>query len=78
ASLHLDATIPNVQFQEFFYPYLDLYNKMLIEPIRYKDGYLEIPSGPGLGTDIDEEFILSRPPAPLPQMANWIGSYWAK
>jgi len=76
ASLHLDASIPNVQFQEFFYPYLDLYNEMLTEPIRYKDGYLEIPSGPGLGTDINEEFILKRPPVPQPQMATWIGSYW--
>ena len=76
ASLHLDATIPNVQFQEFFYPYLDLYNEMLTEPIRYKDGYLEIPTGPGLGTDINEEFILKRPPVPQPQLATWIGTYW--
>ncbi len=78
ASLHLDATIPNVQFQEFFYPYLDLYNQMITEPIKFKDGYLEVPSGPGLGTDLNEEFILQRPPAPQPQMATWVGSYWTK
>ncbi|MCK4962199.1 MAG: galactonate dehydratase, partial [Anaerolineales bacterium] len=27
ASLHLDASIPNFVFQEFFYPYLDMYNE---------------------------------------------------
>ena len=76
ASLHLDACIPNVIFQEFFYPYLELYNEMLTEPIKCQNGYLEIPTGPGLGSDINEEFILKRPPVPQPQLATWIGSYW--
>lgn len=76
ASLHLDASIPNFVFQEFFYPYLDQYNEILTEPIKYQDGYLEIPTGPGLGTDISEEVIRKRPPIPQPYMATWIGSYW--
>ena len=76
ASLHLDASIPNFVFQEFFYPYLDQYNEILTEPIKYQDGYLEIPTGPGLGTDIREEVIRKRPPIPQPYMATWIGSYW--
>ncbi len=76
ASLHLDASIPNIVFQEFFYPYLELYNELITEPIVYKDGYLEIPKGPGLGTDIREDVIRKRPPLPQSQMATWIGSYW--
>lgn len=76
ASLHLDASIPNFVFQEFFFPYLELYNEMLTEPIKCQNGYLEIPTGPGLGSDINEEFILKRPPVPQPQLATWIGSYW--
>jgi galactonate dehydratase len=76
ASLHLDASIPNFIFQEFFYPYLELYNEMLTEPIKCENGYLEIPTGPGLGSDINEKFIRKRPPAPQPQLATWIGSYW--
>jgi galactonate dehydratase len=76
ASLHLDASIPNVIFQEFFYPYLELYNEMLTEPIRYENGYLEIPTAPGIGADLNEKFILKRPPVPQPQLATWIGSYW--
>ncbi|MQY80761.1 MAG: galactonate dehydratase, partial [Dehalococcoidia bacterium] len=73
ASLHLDASIPNFVFQEFFYPYLDMYNEVLTEPIIYKDGYLEIPTSPGLGTDIREDVIRKRPPSKQPPMATWIG-----
>jgi galactonate dehydratase len=76
ASMHLDASIPNFIFQEFFFPYLDHYNEILTEPIIYKDGYLEVPTGPGLGTDIREDVISKQPPVPQPQMATWIGSYW--
>jgi len=76
ASLHLDASIPNFVFQEFFYPYLDHYNEVLTEPIIYKDGYLEVPTAPGLGTDIREDVIRKRPPQKQPPMATWIGSYW--
>lgn len=76
ASLHLDASIPNFIFQEFFYPYLDMYNEVLTEPIIYRDGYLEVPTAPGLGTDIREDVIRKRPPKKQPPMATWIGSYW--
>jgi L-alanine-DL-glutamate epimerase-like enolase superfamily enzyme len=68
--------IPNCVFQEFFFPYLELYNEMLTEPIKCQNGYLEIPTSPGLGSDINEEFILKRPPVPQPPLATWIGSYW--
>ena len=76
ANLQLDASIPNCIFQEFFFPYLELYNEMLTEPIKCQNGYLEIPTSPGLGSDINEEFILKRPPVPQPYLATWIGSYW--
>lgn len=76
ASLHVDASIPNCIIQEFFYPYLDHYNEILTEPIEYVDGYLKIPDRPGLGTDINEEAILKRPPIETPQEASWMGSYW--
>lgn len=76
ASLHVDASIPNCIIQEFFYPYLDHYNEILTEPIECVDGYLKIPDRPGLGTDINEEAILKRPPIETPQEASWMGSYW--
>ena len=45
ASLQLDACVPNVAIQEFFYPYLEHYNEILTEPIEYADGYLKVPTG---------------------------------
>ena len=76
ASLHLDACIPNFIIQEFFYPDLEQYNEILTDPIEYEGGFLKIPTGPGLGTDINEDVILKRPPVELPFEATWMGSYW--
>ncbi|MDW8120380.1 MAG: galactonate dehydratase [Chloroflexota bacterium] len=76
ASLHLDATIPNCIFQEFFYPYLDLYNEILTVPITYEKGSLRIPNGPGLGADIREEVIRKYPPVSHPLPAPWGGPYF--
>ena len=81
ASLQLDACVPNLAIQEFFYPYLEHYNEILTEPIEYADGYLKVPTGPGLGcrarrSDINEDVITKRPPIDQPHPATWIGRYW--
>ena len=76
ASLQLDACVPNLAIQEFFYPYLEHYNEILTEPIEYADGYLKVPTGPGLGSDINEDVITRRPPIDQPHPATWIGRYW--
>jgi galactonate dehydratase len=34
---------------------------MVKEPMRLKDGYLELPTGPGLGIDLNEEYLLQNP-----------------
>ena len=76
ASLQLDACIPNLLIQEFFYPYLERYNQILTVPLEYQDGHLKIPRGPGMGTDINENVIEQYPPMDLPHTATWMGSYW--
>ena len=76
ASLQVDACVPNVIIQEFFYPYLEHYNEILTQPIEYADGFLKMPKGPGLGADLDEEAIRKRPPIDLPHEAGWMGKYW--
>jgi len=30
---------------------------LLVEPLAFKDGFFELPSGPGLGVDVDEDFV---------------------
>lgn len=66
ASMHLDACTPNFIIQEFFYPYLEMYNELVTEPIEYEDGYLKVPDRPGLGTNIREDVIAARPPKEIP------------
>ena len=60
ASLHLDACTPNFVIQE----YCSLGEGILKNPFEIKDGYIEIPDGPGLGIDIDEQALAKRPYVP--------------
>ena len=51
ASLHLSATIPGFLAQE----QLTYGVGLLTRPFEQVDGYVELPSGPGLGIELDEE-----------------------
>jgi galactonate dehydratase len=79
ASVHVDTSTPNFIIQEFFYPYLEIYNELLTEPIEYEGGYIKVPCGPGLGADIREDVVRAKPPKP--EMATHLRSglpwtYW--
>lgn len=56
ASLHLVATVPHFVAQE----QLTLGEGILKEPFELKDGYIELPKGPGLGVEVDWEAIKVR------------------
>jgi L-alanine-DL-glutamate epimerase-like enolase superfamily enzyme len=45
-----------VNFFEVLLPY-DLFNFGLKESIQIKDGYAQLPNKPGLGIDLDWDFI---------------------
>ena len=51
ACLHLDASIPNFVIQE----HVTLGEGVLKQPFVIKDGYIDLPTGPGLGVELDEE-----------------------
>jgi len=51
ASLQLVATVPNFLVQEF----KELGDNLLKRPFVIKDGYIDLPEGPGLGIEIDDE-----------------------
>lgn len=62
AAAHVDASIPNFFLQEtgnFNIPGL------LKEPIRIENGVYELPTGPGLGVEVNEDFIAAHPPKPV-------------
>ncbi len=60
ASLHVCAAAPNFLILETArdMPWHDRVQK---QPLVIKDGYFELPTAPGLGVDLDEEVIASRP-----------------
>jgi galactonate dehydratase len=67
AGLHLCAAIPNFLILEYVRtnePWRSQVQKG--EPQRQINGSLELPTAPGLGIDLDEEILLSRPYAPAP------------
>jgi galactonate dehydratase len=70
ACLQVDACTPNFLIQEFVDP-LGLGAGYLKEPFVVKDGYIDVPQRPGLGVELDEEFLLARPLGPLPDPGRW-------
>lgn len=56
AGLHVDACIPNFLAQE----HTTFGAGYLKQPFTFKDGYLELPTGPGLGIELDEEAMQDK------------------
>jgi galactonate dehydratase len=51
ASIQLDATVQNFIAQE----QITLGEGLIKQPFQLKDGYIELPTAPGLGVELDEE-----------------------
>jgi galactonate dehydratase len=54
--LHLAASIPNFLCEE----QVSLGDGYLKKPFRVKNGYIDIPTGPGLGIELDEEAMADK------------------
>jgi galactonate dehydratase len=73
ASIHCAASIPFLLIHEF-YPDNKGFNPGAIMRIEWqvdKDGYVALPSGPGLGIDVDEKQLEAE--AKKPQSYRWPG-----
>lgn len=58
ASLHLNAYQKHPLFQEFCTNDTPLSRDLVLEPLRLDaDGYVAVPSGPGLGVALDEAAV---------------------
>ncbi len=55
AALQLNTCSPNFLIQE--YNYTDLHSEILLDPIRYENGFISPPTGPGLGIELNEKVI---------------------
>ncbi len=61
ATIQVAACIPNFLITEYFVNFEEASNEISVEPLPLKDGYISIPSKPGLGVELDEEILLQRP-----------------
>jgi L-rhamnonate dehydratase len=57
ASLHLNAFQRRAVFVEFNTSQGPLSRELVKDPLRLEDGYLRVPSGPGLGVEVNEDAI---------------------
>lgn len=67
AAVQVDACIPNFTVQEFVH----LGEGYLKNPFVVKDGYIELPTGPGLGIEVNEEYLETIPLGPKEDVGRW-------
>lgn len=62
AALHLAATTTNFKIQEYFNDFADPWVKQTAVGLpEVVDGYFELPKGPGLGVELNEEVVEAHP-----------------
>lgn len=64
ATLQLAALCPNFSILEIMYSDVAYRSEITNENLKYADGFIEIPSGAGLGIEINEEACLRYPYKP--------------
>ncbi|MFN8511959.1 MAG: mandelate racemase/muconate lactonizing enzyme family protein [Chloroflexia bacterium] len=61
ATAHLCATIPNFLITEYFVNFEPVAKEVAIGGLVAENGYITLPTTPGLGLDIDERALARRP-----------------
>lgn len=69
ATVHAAAVMPNFVITEYFVPFVDVGDQICRNQLRPVDGYIALPTEPGLGIDMDEAAILAKPGHPFPPRA---------
>jgi L-alanine-DL-glutamate epimerase-like enolase superfamily enzyme len=63
---HLCASIHNFMIMEFDEDDVPWRDRVLSEPLKIRNGYLELPTKPGYGVDLNEDEIAKHPYKPVP------------
>jgi D-galactarolactone cycloisomerase len=61
ANLHLVAASTNAPIIEYDRTYNEIQEKLVTNPPRVHDSAIELPTGPGLGVEIDWDFVAGHP-----------------
>ncbi|MBW2059706.1 MAG: mandelate racemase/muconate lactonizing enzyme family protein [Deltaproteobacteria bacterium] len=61
STIQVAATIPNFLITEYFVNFAEPGDAISVNPLRVEGGYIKIPTGPGLGLEIDEDALWRYP-----------------
>jgi galactonate dehydratase len=67
STVHASATMPNFIITEYFLPFVDFCDTISPNQLKPKNGYIELPTAPGLGIDVDESALQKHPAKVYPQ-----------
>ena len=61
ATVHVSAVIPNFRITEYFVNFEGICREIATQGLTVKDGWIELPTAPGLGIDVDAEKLRAHP-----------------
>jgi galactonate dehydratase len=61
ATVHVSAVIPNFRITEYFVNFEGICREIATQGLTVKDGWIDLPTAPGLGIDIDVEKLRAHP-----------------
>lgn len=65
ATVHISAMVPNFNIAELFVNIKPGCDSIALAPLKLDHGFIELPTAPGLGVDIDMEKLKSMPYEPI-------------
>ena len=74
ATIQVSAAIPNFLITEYFVNFEQLGKDISTNPFRVEDGYIKLPSEPGLGMSLIEQKLQKYPYKQFP--ARNLAQYW--
>jgi galactonate dehydratase len=69
ASIQIGAAIPNFFIIDMYLPSQKWSDDMVVQPFRATHGFIDVPTAPGLGVDLDESALRRRPFHEVPLQA---------
>src|SRR5438309_2406380 len=61
ATVHVSAVIPNFRITEYFVNFEGICGEIAIQGLNVNDGWIDLPTAPGLGIDVDVEKLRAHP-----------------
>jgi len=67
ATVQVSACIPNFLITEYFVNFTAKGNEISVNPLTVENGYIKLPTGPGLGVELNEEALIRNPYREFPK-----------